>query len=265
MSGERDGSLCLGDQADALSLGLDCQDDATNFRSHLAKRFNDRLARYSINLPERYKKREIELVVKVRSRIGAGEYNFVFFAVPFEGRQLGEVRAIDRDTVGERFGGGKHGHKKPMGSLPANPVQCPNEFVPTWVRRERAKERKHVGAEVVKPDPHLVIEISGGIRNREVNAVGPLSIAGDSDRVGGLVETRAQSLKGFVSEVGNLDREGFGEFDLVFLKSLRIALNGPLIWLSSQERANASLDVINVVPCASEAALGSGEKIGAHD
>jgi len=143
-----------------------------------------------------------------------------------------------------------------MVALTANPVECPNDIVPTLVRLERAKEREDVRREALALSIENVFEISGRVGDWELNTVRSGRIACDSYGVDRLVERRSQTVDDVVGEFCEPFGQGFGQLDLVELVStLRIGLNDTGVWLFLEEFADSLAEFGQVSICARDPAF----------
>ena len=63
----------------------------------------------------------------------------------------------------------RDGHQQTMCALPANPVECPNELIPSLVRLDVAKEREDIRRQILDISTiENVLKIAGGVSNGEV-------------------------------------------------------------------------------------------------
>jgi hypothetical protein len=259
------------DQTNAPHLSLDLGEDAADRVSHRQERLQDRRSFHGLDFPKSYAQGDVEIVVHLR--VGANDrvHELVFFAVPtgllpaqlkMAGLAAGAGRGAENPTVSAA--NNADGNDKTMRTLSANPVECPDRIVPAFVRLEPLKKRQDVRWEVFQVAPQDVLNICGIVRDGKVKEVWSFDSAGNSDRVNSLIEAGPERLEGFIGEVSNDTGDISDELYLVLVQSIRITLNNSTVWarLLMHESAPAGFDIVDVLLCARESALGTGEVVG---
>ena len=238
-----------GDQSNTARLCFDSQDDALDFARRSVEKSQNWLARNSLDFAKRYKEGELEIVIHLSVVARAEEYDLVFFAVPV----VSGDRSASRDShiASMKPGGGRaHRDDEPMIAFPANPVECPNYVVPSFVRVETPKEREDIRWEILAIASESIFKLSGRVGDGKMNTIGSASSRGNSDRVHRLIEGGSQAIDHIVGEVGVPVGKQFRESDFVKLvNAIRVGLNETHVWFFLEKLLDPSIKIANLFLC----------------
>jgi hypothetical protein len=166
--GER---AALGDKSEPTYLRFRNQQDALDFANggiQHRKRWNPDKFRH---FAERYIKGELEIVLEIPAGPDHAEYHFVFFKVP-DGSWNAGVPADKARLHRPKMIAEHRSTEDAVLTVVAEPIQCPNGFVPSLVRLERAKQREDIRWEILASPAsyHISFELGRSVSNWEVGA-----------------------------------------------------------------------------------------------
>jgi hypothetical protein len=249
------------DQTDSPALSFRSHQDALDFADQSVQRVKDWIARQTIDLAKGYVNGKLSIVIKIRIPPGPREYDLVFNVVPNERWNIERERAVHRDVSDvEAVTNSADWNDEAMDALPANPVETPEQIATSFVRLEPAKERNDLRWEAHKFSGDHVVHFRGRVRNGKLNGIGLGDRAHSSDGTCDVIKTSAGGLHGLIGEVGENSGKVGRELYLMFLKSLRIRLDNASVGLRLEERLGGRLEILDVLACACESALGASER-----
>jgi hypothetical protein len=193
------------------------------------------------------------LVLKIKAPLGAGVWDFVFFAVPSERvKELdsltSQVRGCSSDFTGKSSTGYKHDEFVLTGITQL--IEGVEKVVPSLVTLEASKQRLDFRRRILTSTPHAVIEIGGSFPKREDSEVRELLSSGDKSRV---IKTCPEMFDDFGGEHAPLSREPLCKVNFVDgMNAVRIKLNQTGVWLFSEKLINLGFEVIEMFVCSRE-------------
>jgi hypothetical protein len=206
---------------------------------------------------DRYKRKEVELVIPCRVRSNDGSepdhYHLIASAVPFMG-----IGHIERPT--ESFNGsassphdGLHGRNEFVFIPVTQFVQCPQEVIASSVRLEPAKQRLNLFREVSgTPDRASHVVNVTGERKSAVSSVRLSDCVGDG--VTGIVQNASQVNDNVAGNVAKCLWKGLDKFYLVNLpaRSLRIGFDDLCVWIEVVKLPDSPVEIgeeVFLSPC----------------
>lgn len=210
---------------------------------------------------ERYVKSELEIVLKVCSPRHAGVWDFVFRAIPDRRPKEGNfsvpcrtVKSSDLDIVGDAA----NKCDERMFAHVAEIVQIVEVVIPSFVWRERPKERLDFRWEILRTTPHAVFETSGGSSEREMDLLNVgVSRFEVSSRPGGMIQTRSEVFNDLSSEQSPAEWKPLSQLDFVnFVNAIRVEIDDFGVWLFSKVAVDLGVEVFEMFLCACDPDLG---------
>jgi hypothetical protein len=267
-SGERDvAEKCAGsgNQTESARLRYRSQQDALDLVDHNVEHGKGWRANEFRNFAERYVKGELEVVFEVPARLNTPEYHLIFFVIPrghkyFPSSDVAralcdEVVAVQRST------------EDAVLTVIAEPIQCPDGFVPSLVRLERPKQREDIRRKIFAPSAtyHIRFELGGTIGNREMGALRIGDVRKNGCNIPGLIKGGTEVFNSFDCNTGHLARHLPSEADLVkFVAGIRISLNDSGIWCTLEEGLSIFDKGAKLKLCAADSLLRAGERVLTH-
>jgi hypothetical protein len=194
---DRQGSAAKSfDKSDTAALSFRTQQDALDYASDVVQDGNDRLAAQGFNFIERYRKGELNIVVKIKSKRRMGKRDLVFRAVPMWGMQNGDRT---RPTLNiESTGSNTDGREQSVFVSVAQLVQGPEKVIPSLVRLEPAKKRKDFVRQFLGATAtYCVVKSSDVVPKGKVRSFGRRFAGSDCGGVTNLIEDGAERFNGF--------------------------------------------------------------------
>lgn len=260
-------NLSLSDESDPLGFSLRCEDDSLNLIREFSQGWNDWRAGQSLDFAERYSKGEVDLIAELTAWSNYTIYHLIFFTVPNHIRNRGRIRRIGTTPQDHAFACGRkksvsNRFKQTVEALPPDAVECNEQIVPSWIRLERAKQRHDIRREILASSAYGTLELSGIVRNGEVNEIRTRCPAQDRNSICSLIEGGTQCFQGFVGNVSEPIGESPPDLDLVRLaESVRVRLNHANIGLFFKIPLESGIECTDVLLCPAETALWAGERV----
>ncbi len=241
------GQALLGN-SEALGLRFDSHQDALDYLAKTRQDSEDWLALYDGNFIDRYKRKEIEIVIPCSignlNRAEPDYYHLIVSAVPFmrigHGERPPESSNSDLSSPHDSLHRGKEFVFVPVTQF----IQCPQEVVASSVRLEPAKQRLDLFREIgglPNRTGHVSDILSKG--ERGIPSIRLTSRNGDS--VASVVQGTAQINNNVASEIAERFWERLDEFYLVNLPSriMRIGLDNLCVWIESMELPESPVEI----------------------
>jgi hypothetical protein len=242
-------------ETDPPALCFRTADDAVDFARHGRKNGDNWQAFDDLDFAKGYEKGHFEIVLKLSAGANDPKYDFVFFAVPFGGRNTSA-----RDEPKGFASHFQHGHanldKRPVFSYGARPVEGPNGVVPSLVRIERAKERDDIRRQIFASAFNNRFKASIRFGDGEIGRFGIDRARKNSRRISSLIQRGSKGLDCLSGAVRELGWDWLCEFDLVkFCQSVSIKLDCASMGLLLEEFLDPRIKISDVLLCAKQPAL----------
>jgi hypothetical protein len=216
-----------------------------------------------------YSEGNIEVALELSAGVGKANYHLLLHSVPFgnhQGSSLARLAStrqlciIHNNTVDC----GSDLDKRFVFAGVTQLVETPEKIIPSFVRIERAKERRDFTRDVLASTFDCVIDVGRGVAEGESRELRVDLPADDCSGVSSLIERSAQVLNCLDDEVVALVRKLFDEFNLVDgPASLRVGFdNWGRVWFVRKVDLELPLKILRVFLCPCESALGRTEGIG---
>lgn len=217
-----------------------------------------------LDLTERYREGQINIVLRLSAGADNRECDLVLFAVPTghwdrPAATAGKSHCFDVHSVGRE----SHGHEHTMFVGIAGPIDSPQDVIPSFVRLEVAKDRQDFIRDVFASSVYDVLKVRGVNGEGEVGASG-VGFAGafGSDGVSSLIQSGSEVVDSIGGDVSETVRDLSGELDLVRLTdSIRVCLNDTGVWFCVKEGFDSRVKIVNVFLSSVDSAIGTLEKI----
>lgn len=257
-------------QPDLSALYFRLNEDAFDFGRHSAQHGNGFFAFGGLRVVKRYQEAHLHVVLKLRARADAAEYDLVFAPVPDRVGDGDGAESAGSDPAALEVHSSRDSHRDQqfmfVGVTQA--VQGPDGVIPSLVWLERAKQRHDFVRQIVAAFAgDDVVEPGQVVGDRELGLFRVDFSSENGGRVAELVEGRPQSLKrlggGKIAGIGNGPRE----FDFVQIgNAVRVFLDDAGVWCLLEEGIDPFFEAVNVLLCPSEAPLRACERIrfGGH-
>jgi len=257
-----------GNDAQQSGLRFRSQQDALNFAEHSAEEGNRWFSAHSVNFAKRYEKGELDIVLNFSARPYTGKYHLIFFAIPM-GREHGQSAGSLHVAYSNPLDGHTDGDDQPMFAAVANPVECPDKVVPSFVWLERAKKRHNLRRQIFASATldNVRLKLHRRIGDGKVSSLGVGLPRRNRSRVASLIKDGTQTLGRLKSKISEPLGNGLGEFEFVKLRdSVRVGLSnlGAWILLPAEEGFSPRIEVADLFLCAREPTPGTLERIKRH-
>jgi len=239
-----------------LGLRFDTHQDALDFAAKCVEHSKDWLSIHNLNLVERYKKLELEIVCVLCSGSERNKYHLIFSSVPDRtadgrGKESGTLKS--HGTLHQCVADGNSDF---MLISDTYLVECPQEIIPSKVRLEPAKERLDFLGYVLAPT-YAGCHVSGASGEGESAGFGISETGCDRNRVGGVVESIPKILGDVRNGVADVRREFLSQLDLVnrIAGIIKISLNNSLVSIAIDELHDLNAKILQVFLSPSDLAM----------
>jgi hypothetical protein len=255
------------DQSETPRLCFDSQQDALDFQAKLVQDSRDWMALNDLNFVDRYKRKEIEIVMPLCIRNNewaeSNDFHLVLSAVPSVRIWHGERSTVSPRRSSPSFHDGLHWPDDRVLVPVTQFVQCPQEVIASSVWLEPAKERLNLFRQVFGP--------SDGRRHvTHVTGEGESSVSGvrftncDGNGIPSNIQSTSQINNHVTRDVAKLFWERSDEFYLVNLpaRCLRIGFDNLCVWFEVVELPDSPVEIgkeIFLSPC--EFTARTGERV----
>lgn len=250
------------DNPETAGLRFDTHQDALDFAAQCVQHSKDWLSVNDLNIVERYKKSELEIVCVLRSGSERNEYHLIFSSIPDRtgvgrGKESGAFK-----THGTVHQGVADGNSDFMFIGDTYFVECPQEIIPSKVRLESAKKRLDFLGYVLAPT-YTGCHVSNTSGEWESAVFGVSETGCDRNRVGGVVESIPKVLGDVRNDIADVRREFLSQFDFVNRVAglIRIRLNNSLVSIAIDELQILPAKVLQVFLSPSDLAMRTLEGI----
>ena len=235
-------------------------EDALDYAARSVEEANRIFAASNLGLIKAYIEGDACVVVPVFADSSASKYDLVFFAVVdgLKGDDSRWTDVMDADISPADHDGDQRG----VGRI-TQLVHCPNGFIPSLVRLERAKERHDFFRDVFADfSPfYQVFEFGSAVADRELSSFGGEPPGCDGGTVSGLIKGRSEVFQSLLGDDGaNVGQSRF-EFEFEHLLSwvAGIRLVDHFVWLFEHENSDECMKFGNVFAATREPRSGAGK------
>jgi hypothetical protein len=181
-------------------------------------------------------------VLKIKSPLGAGVWDFVFHAIPSEGLQKLDSLAGSSGGGSSNFTGKSSAsdeHNQAVFAGITQVIEGAQKVIPSFIAIEPSKQRLDFRRRILASTPHAVIEIGRSLTKGEKGRVRKLLDSSDKSSV---VEARPEVLDNLGGEHTPIGAKSLGEVNLMdYVKAVRIQLSQTSVWLFGEELANLDI------------------------
>jgi hypothetical protein len=253
----------LFDNSKAASLRCDSQQDALDFASNCVKNSKGCFSFNTLDFCESYRSEEAEVCIELRSRTEGNQYHLMFRVIPdvrpwnHEVSSAFDVHASINSSGSERY------QERVLVSV-GYTVQCEQNFIPSVVWLERAKERVHFLRNVGASPFEAIFESVSGSSERKVGILGLGTSTRNGDGAGCMIQSFAEVADCIARHLGNSLRKGFRESNFVDGESgiLRVRLDKLYEGCILNESLDCPFEVGDVFLSPCDLAPGAFEGIG---
>jgi hypothetical protein len=252
-------------QSDLDTFGFDIVNDAGYFRPDLVENSCRADAGQVLSIRDSYTNLHLSLVLKVRSRLDAGEYDLVFQAISdqrlVEFDAPCEVRGRRSDFAAQN-GAPDNGHQAVFTGI-SEVIEGVEKVIPSLVRIETPKQRLDFLGAIFAATPHAVVKIGSCPSERESGVVGiALSSAKTKSSEGGMIQGSPQMLNDFSGNDVPARGKSHGECELVdYVRFLSVKLRHVSWWIFIEEAFKVRYELIEQVLCPANPQFGTFKRI----
>jgi hypothetical protein len=210
---------------------------------------------------DRYKKGELDVVLKIGSARNSRVFDVIFNVVPVDSLGDLDVCSLGRSPKSASRSDANNKCDQGVFTGVSDLVEGVERVIPSFVAFESSKDRLDFRSQILASAPHAVFEIDGRIPERKGNISGiEVAAGGKMGGEGGMIETGPSVLDHFCSEDAPPEWKSFSEFDFVdFVSSIKVRLNEFSVWLFTEKNANLGFQCCQVFLCAREPAVSAVE------
>jgi hypothetical protein len=252
-----------GNPAHSAALRFDSNDDAPCFAKYCVENVNRRYWACSLFVLDRYKKGELEVVLKIESMRNSRVFDLVFYAVPVDNLRNLDVCGLQSTKFGI-CGNADHKSNQRVFTNVTEFVEGVERIIPSFVTFERSKERLDFRWQILASTPHAIVEVGSAFPERECDAPGIGVTTGcQMSGKGSMVETGSNMLDHLCGEDAPPEWESFSELELVdFVDSVRVRISDLSVWLFTEKLVNLGYQIVQMFLCTREPAVGTIESGG---
>jgi hypothetical protein len=220
---------------------------------------------------QRYKNLDACYVLKLRAPLGAGVFDLVFRAVPFN--RDGEPDIARRGTSGETanykiVGDASHQLNQRMFCNVTEFVEDIERMIPSTATIERSKKRLDFRDQLLASTPYALAKIGGCFPEGKGDVTGVrVSTGCQVGGEGGVVEAGSSMFDYLSGEDSPPKWEALSKLDFVdFVDAIRIRIDDVGVWCFSTKVVNLGFEILEMFFCAEDAHLRAveGTEFGSH-
>jgi hypothetical protein len=197
----------------------------------LVKDSKNWLAIHNLNIVERYKKAELEMVVEFRVSSECDKFHLVFSSIP--DMDIGHTELAHNFDANPSADDASSDGDYHFVLIPVtNFIECPQDIIASQVRLEPAKERLDFFRYVLGPS-ETVGHLTNASSERESGELRIDFARRDCYSVPSVIKGVSEIVHNVASNIGNRRGNFLRHFDLVnhMVRLIRVRLNNSLVWI----------------------------------
>ena len=189
------------DDLKTARLSFDSHEDVLGFARQDVKRFNDWLAIHNLNVVERYKHSEIELVLSLSIGSEGSDLHLIFSSVP-DVRIRHTEPSFGPEVYASSYDSGSDWNDRFMLVRDCYSVYGPEDVIPSQVRLEPAKERLDLFRDILTPSQAVTHFVEGSSEG-ESSVQGIGNARGNGNRVSRSIKAVSEIVSSISSQKEN--------------------------------------------------------------